>query len=648
MKLNLQQKAAVEQPYKLNLRIIAGPGTGKTTVLTARFLYFLQQKWMSPWQILVLTFTRKATQNFQQRIEQQFRAFKRLNIFTYHSFCLQILQYEKKHLPQFQAKQQFNVLDETDQKTLYRKFLKTLLEAEQISYDATLLANAIAALKMIKRHNLTTEVDYQTFLTTQQTDLDPAPAFQSLLWKVYCAYENYKTTHNFLDFDDLLIVTYQLLSTNLAVLQRWRKRFKTILIDEFQDTSALQYKLITLLSGKGRILPVTIVGDPDQTIYSWRNAQIKFILEFDRAFPNVKTVYLTTNYRSHQKIVDVANFVIAQNKQRLPNKLQAFCLIKNPPALEIAHFFNRTEQAEKLAATVYDLYKKQHVPLDKIAILYRANWLSAFLESALVKHQLPYYVYKGMKFFARKEIKDLLTLLNAVSNKDDFFIAEICLWIPFFGNKTLQKLQTAAEQAQLSLWDYLCQNLQTQPFLARFESAFKTLIKHFTTWTQQFQSLQPLAAIFTTVLQDYYYAHLDKLIDAHLRKANIKILLEMVANYRGNASNQTGIELLQQFLLETKIYLADGMEATQNRVQLMTIHNTKGLEFDHVFLFDVSPGVFPSARSEDAEEERRLFFVALTRARKSIAITTKQGFPPSHFVAELETLPPQLVKSYDG
>lgn len=646
MRLNSQQKNAVEQDYRQNLRIIAGPGTGKTTVLTARFLYFLRQKYMPAETILVLTFTRKATQNFRQKIERQYTSLKRLNIFTYHAFCFEFLQREKKHLKQFKNSQTLTVIDESDQKTIFRNLLKKQFEKENLFFDKTLINNLTFFVKMLNLQALKTAAEYQNFLQSQSENVPDDKHFQTVAWTVYQEYQAYKKARNFLDFDDLLAITYDLLSQNYAVLRRWRKRFKAILVDEFQDTSALQYNIIALLSDFGKQIPITIVGDPDQTIYGWRNAQIKFILDFDKAFLNTKTVYLKLNYRSHQKIVKIANFLISQNKKRLPNQLDAFFQLPNAPSLQIYHFRHKNEQAEKIVDRIINLHKEHKVRLDKIAILYRANWLAAFLEGELVKQGIDYYVFKGIRFFSRQEIKDLLLLLHGLISKDDFFIAQICLWIPYLGNQTLTKLQTQADYHQLSLWEYLTRYLHTSSLLTRFVKPLETLFAHFRNWEQLFQSKKPLITLFKTVLNDYFYPRLEKLIDYELRKSNILILLEMVENYQRNQANQSAstFEQLNQFLVDTKINLADGMEETANRVQLMTMHNTKGLEFDHVFLFDISENVCPSARSQDLEEERRLFFVALTRARQTITITTA-FWANSLFVDELKTLSTDLIEN---
>ncbi len=646
MQLNWQQKNAVEQDYRQNLRIIAGPGTGKTTVLTARFLYFLRQKFMPAEKILVLTFTRKATHNFRQRIESQYPSFKRLNIFTYHAFCFELLQREKSHLHQFSEQQPLTVIDESDQKTIYRQLLKTELAKANLSHDHTLISNLIAVIKLFNLNPFSSWTEYQTFLQNQALDFPNDQTFQTVVWNVYQAYQAYKKAKNFLDFNDLLGLAYDLLLNNQTVLARWRNRFQAILIDEFQDTSALQYDLITLLSDYGKQIPVTIVGDPDQTIYTWRNAQIKFILEFDQHFSNVKTVYLKINYRSQQKIIEVANFIISRNKNRLPNQLEAFHQLPNQPALQIAHCSYKNEQAAQIVDKLLVLHQKHRVRLDEMVVLYRANWLAAFLEAELVKRNVAYYVFKGIKFFARQEIKDLFILLHALVSKDDFFVSQLCLWIPYFGNQTLKKLQTQAQYRQLSLWQYLTRFYQSDPLLTRFATPFQNLVAHFANWEQMLASKKSLLTFFEAVLHDYFYPRLAKLIDFELRKSNLIILLEMVENYQRHQTTLSGQEQLTQFLTDTKIYLADGMEATQNRVQLMTIHNTKGLEFDHVFIFDISEDVFPSARSEDLEEERRLFFVALTRARKTLFLTTA-FWKNSLFIDELKTLPPSLVENYE-
>lgn len=644
MQLNFEQQNAVTKPINLNLRIIAGPGTGKTTVLTSRFLYLITQKMALAHRILVLTFTRKATDNFLKRVQSQLPPTnKRFNIFTYHAFCFEILIREQKHLLHFKKNTRLQVIDETDQKNIIKTFLTALKPQFDLQIDAESIVEIIHWIKILQINFVEQKTQYLKILNELKDQLPTQNREQELLWTVFQKYLHYKTWNDLVDFNDLLVLTYQLLKSNPLILKKWQQRFQHVMIDEFQDTSTLQYNLITLLTDFGKQISITIVGDPDQTIYSWRNAHIKFILEFDRHFANVQTIYLKSNYRSNPAILRAANFLISRNKNRLSNQLIAKAQWPSKP-IEIHSLPNRSEQVKQIIKTILTL-KKAGNKLNQIAILYRANWLSGFIETELINHQLQYYVFKGMKFFMRREIKELLILLSAAISKDDFNISTILLWIPKLGTKTLYKFQKAAIDNQQTLWNFVLENYQNNKMFNQYKQKIFELQKYFSTWSLQFDNSQTtLPIICQTIISDYFIPRQQLFPDWEMKAKNIEVLCEMIKNYAQKNVDLSTREQLTQFLVDTKIYLADGLDPAHNSIQLMTVHNTKGLEFDHVFLFEASEDIFPSERSSNLEEERRLFFVALTRARKSVTITTNYMFT-SMFVEELELLDQNLVKT---
>ena len=641
MKLNQAQQQAVSKSLDVNLRIIAGPGTGKTTVLIERLIYLFKKKLLLPQQTLALTFTRKAAQKLKTQLRDSLPNLQGpFNVFTYHAFCLFFLQREWKYLSGKSADLQ--VIDQVDQKAILKLLLNDLPADQQINIDSGVVAQIQEWVGILQVNFIENQADYQQALINKNFDFPTLPEQQKLLWNIFQRYTIYKKEENLLDFNDLLMITYQSLRDHSALLTKWQRRFHHIAIDEFQDTSEVQYRIIALLTDYGKKTTVTIIGDPDQTIYGWRNAQIKFILELDQKFTNVETVYLEQNYRSNNCIVIAANHLIQYNHQRLPKQLVTATKLPSQ-ALQIHSLNSRYQQTRLIVRQIQKLLKNQTKP-ESIAVLYRANWLAVFLETELLANQISYFIYKGMRFFVRQEIKGILTILGFLATQDDFYFRTILLWTPYLGSKILKKIEIAAENAQQSLFTFLAQ--QPRPnFLKRFDATFQKRYEQIQNWQTQTAKGSNLADLVDTIIQDYFREYLSQFPDFDRRWKNVMALLEIVKSFDKQNTTKNVTERVQKFLNDTKVYTADDLENAQNVVQLMTAHNAKGLEFDHVFLFDVTDRVFPAAQTLEIEEERRLFFVALTRARRTLVLTGDQ-FEESIFLTELSKLPAKIVRQF--
>ncbi|WP_342263851.1 ATP-dependent helicase [Spiroplasma endosymbiont of Clivina fossor] len=459
--------------------------------------------------------------------------------------------------------------------------------------------------------------------------------------EIYKIYLQYLSKNNMVDFDDLLILTLKLFSQHSEVLQKWQKQFSYVLVDEFQDTNELQFQLINYLVKIHQ--NITVVGDPDQTIYSFRGAKARLILDFNNYFPNAKTFILNQNYRSIQNILDVANILISYNHSRIAKDLFAM----NNRGNKIKLYCGNTSicEANWVIKEIKKLVEK-NILLKNILILYRANHLSHHLETALINNYINYRIYGAFKFFERKEIKDVLAYLKTLVYGDELSIIRILNLIKGVGITTINNLIEQSQNSEQSLLKYLMVNVSS------LKPSIVKLVTYLKVWKEKLKSYEKITCLAQDFLNNGTY--LQQLVDGFEgeRLENVKELFNHMENYDlQNYDSLQGIELLQHYLQEVSLYVdQDENSVVQDKVSLMTIHNAKGLEYDFVFVIGLNEGVFPNTLSIEEgitaiEEERRVLYVAITRAKKGLFLSYSKGFSyiannyclPSRFITEIDT-----------
>ncbi|MGL6058463.1 MAG: ATP-dependent helicase [Culicoidibacterales bacterium] len=608
------------------IRVIAGAGSGKTRVLTHRIAYIIEQGLAKPWEVMAITFTNKAAREMKERISQLLPDGNDVWASTYHAMCARIL---RMHAPEIGYPQNFVVIDSDDQKAVLKKFYTDLaLSAKEYKP-----ASVLAFISNCKMAFVTPEEALKTAYTLEDKNFV----------ELYRRYDIYLTKQQVFDFDDLILKALYLLQTNESVRTKFQHRFRYIHVDEFQDTNEAQYQLVKILSGHWQNL--CIVGDPDQAIYSWRGANDRLILDFDRDFPTTKTIILNQNYRSTANILDVANSLIANN----PNRLAKDLLTQNDSGLKTQYHEAMSDEAEAryVCEQILNLVASG-VQTDEIAILYRANYLSRLMEMNLMNRGIAYQVYGGQNFYARKEIKDALAYLRLINNPSDDIAFERIINEPKrgIGPATIAKLQLYANQYQISLMD----TIHEIEAVGLTGKAKKTLITFYETLMNLYeaQSRFTLDELLWETLEVTGY--LDALREDDEEQARVENLGELRKSMRQFMEQSDDEVSLDYYLQEIALYTdQDNQNDTTAKVTLMTVHAAKGLEFPYVFVIGLNERIFPSQRAIDEdprnlEEERRLAYVAFTRAQKRLYLTSAQGRDfisnqpktPSRFIGEID------------
>lgn len=631
--LNKEQQQAV-QHTEGPLLILAGAGSGKTKVLTVRIAHLLAQG-VNPYEILAITFTNKAAKEMKSRVEGLVGdVANRIWLSTFHSFCAKFLRFELDNFLGYNSN--FTIYDTSDSQAVIKAALKALnLDDKYYPVGAMIAAISDAKNKLL----------FASDFRKQARDF-----YQQKVADVYEYYERELRKNNALDFDDLLLVAVKLLQSNEAVLDKYSKRFRYVMIDEYQDTNHAQYLLAKLLASHWK--NIAVVGDADQSIYAWRGADIQNILDFEKDYPNCTSIKLEQNYRSTKIILDAANAVIENNEGRPKKNLWT----DKTEGAKIQHFTAQSEHEE--AAFIGDTIAKKHdihgVPYGDMAILYRTNAQSRVLEEALIKRALPYTMVGGTKFYDRKEIKDVLAYLRVLYNPfDDLSLLRI-INVPkrSIGATTVAKLQDYARANGTSLFMTLTQlhlvdtiKGKTKEKLEEFGILIFTLVAEMEDKTV----LDILEAILD---RTGYLAQLEESTDPQDqdRAENIGELLSVAKDFQDTNPTGTVEDFLEQVALVNDV---DSFEQEESKVTLMTLHAAKGLEFPIVFLGGLEEGLFPHSRTlmnpEEIEEERRLAYVGITRAEKELYIsnaTTRTVFGrtssylPSRFIDEI---PEELV-----
>ena len=633
--LNREQQQAV-QHTEGPLLILAGAGSGKTKVLTVRIAYLLAQG-VNPYEILAITFTNKAAKEMKSRVEGLVGdVANRIWLSTFHSFCAKFLRFELDNFLGYNSN--FTIYDTSDSQVVIKAALKAL-NLDDKYYPVGAMISAISDAK----NKLMFASDYRK----QARDF-----YQQKVADVYEYYERELRKNNALDFDDLLLVAVKLLQSNAAVLEKYSKRFKYVMIDEYQDTNHAQYLLAYLLSSHWK--NIAVVGDADQSIYAWRGADIQNILDFEKDYPNCTSIKLEQNYRSTKIILDAANAVIDNNEGRPEKNLWT----DKVEGAKIQHFTAQSEHEE--AAFIGDTIVKKHdiygVPYGDMAILYRTNAQSRVLEEALIKRALPYTMVGGTKFYDRKEIKDVLAYLRVLYNPfDDLSLLRI-INVPkrSIGATTVSKLQDYARENGTSLFMTLTQLHLVDTIKGKTKEKLEEFGILIFTLVAEMDDKSVLDILEAILDRTGYLAQLEESTDPQdqARAENIGELLSVAKDFQDTNPTGTVEDFLEQVALVNDV---DSFEQEESKVTLMTLHAAKGLEFPIVFLGGLEEGLFPHSRTlmnpEEIEEERRLAYVGITRAEKELYIsnaTTRTVFGrtssylPSRFINEI---PAELVDS---
>ena len=631
--LNKEQQQAV-QHTEGPLLILAGAGSGKTKVLTVRIAHLLAQG-VNPYEILAITFTNKAAKEMKSRVEGLVGdVANRIWLSTFHSFCAKFLRFELDNFLGYNSN--FTIYDTSDSQAVIKAALKALnLDDKYYPVGAMIAAISDAKNKLL----------FASDFRKQARDF-----YQQKVADVYEYYERELRKNNALDFDDLLLVAVKLLQSNEAVLDKYSKRFRYVMIDEYQDTNHAQYLLAKLLASHWK--NIAVVGDADQSIYAWRGADIQNILDFEKDYPNCTSIKLEQNYRSTKIILDAANAVIENNEGRPKKNLWT----DKTEGAKIQHFTAQSEHEE--AAFIGDTIAKKHdihgVPYGDMAILYRTNAQSRVLEEALIKRALPYTMVGGTKFYDRKEIKDVLAYLRVLYNPfDDLSLLRI-INVPkrSIGATTVAKLQDYARANGTSLFMTLTQLHLVDTIKGKTKEKLEEFGILIFTLVAEMEDKTVLDILESILDRTGYLAQLEESTDPQdqARVENIGELLSVAKDFQDTNPTGTVEDFLEQVALVNDV---DSFEQEESKVTLMTLHAAKGLEFPIVFLGGLEEGLFPHSRTlmnpEEIEEERRLAYVGITRAEKELYIsnaTTRTVFGrtssylPSRFIDEI---PEELV-----
>ena len=604
-KLNERQKEAVlatEGP----VLVLAGAGSGKTTVLVNRIAYMISQKHIRPWNILAITFTNKAAREMKDRIERLLGdTAKDMWIGTFHSVCVRIL---RSCIDLLGYSRDFVIYDTADTKTVMKECLREL-DIDEKSFP---VRNVLSIISNAKNDLM----DAATFENVYKSDYR-----MSIIAKIYYRYQTKLRKNNAVDFDDIILNTVKILSENPDVLSKYQDKFQYILVDEYQDTNNSQYLLINLLAQANRNL--CVVGDDDQSIYKFRGANIGNILNFEDDYSDVQKITLDQNYRSTQNILDAANSVISNNKGRMGKSLWT----SNGDGNKVFVYTgtNEYDEARYIARQIKKHFDEQGSFSD-CAILYRTNAQSRVIEEMLMRESVPYKVLSGLRFYDRKEIKDIIAYLRVVYNpNDDVSLARIINEPKRkIGNATLEKARNIAREKETSLYDVISH--------ADDYPEFKTAIKKLLSFSEIIQSLIKLKDTVTIeeltgrILNDTGYMPALVMEDTTESKTRIENLGEFISVITEFEKNEETGNTLGEFLENISLVSdIDGYDENEDSAVLMTIHSAKGLEFPIVFLSGLEEGLFPGMRSmesdDDIEEERRLCYVAITRAKEQLYIT---------------------------
>ncbi len=600
------------------LLIIAGAGAGKTKTLTTKIAYLIDELEVSPYSILAITFTNKAAKEMKDRVYMQVGDIARkMTVSTFHSFGLRLLRDNSDVLG---YDRNFVIMDSDDSLTVVKKIIKDMGYDPKI-YNPKAIRNKISSCK----NEMTSPTMYEKYAVSE---------YEKVVCEVYRRYEEKLFKNNSVDFDDLLLLPIKLFKNHPEILERYQDYYKYILVDEYQDTNEAQYILTKMLSSKNRNL--TCVGDDSQSIYSFRGANYKNILNFEKDYKDAKTILLEQNYRSTSIILDAANDVIKNNKQRKDKKL--WTARGEGEKIKYYRSYNERDEAQYVIRKIKELLNRGTEYKD-IAVLYRTNAQSRVVEEEMLKENLPYRVIGSFYFYSRREIKDLIAYLRLLHNSKDNVSLLRVINVPKrgIGLKTIENLTAKADQENTSIYEAITSGK---------ELAFKEMIEKLKEIASDLTLTELIDKVLeTTGMKEELES--EKTLDAEVRLENLEEFKSITKSFE----EREGLISLEDFLLEISLISdVEDYKDDPNRINLMTIHSVKGLEFDHVFVIGMEEGLFPHINSlmeaSELEEERRLMYVAITRAKDDLHLVNarrrtlfgnEQINPVSRFIGEINS-----------
>ena len=606
--LNTAQREAVTTTEGF-VRVIAGAGSGKTRALTHRFAYLVSELGILPANILCVPFTNKAANEMRQRIHNLTGDNDTGYINTFHGFCVSVLQ-EDSHAVQYPKS--FLVLDNSDIDSM----LRIIYEERGLTLRDMTFANArdmIEILKLFKRPEYYLDMIQMSLDALHEKYLQ-AVSTEDIIFYGYL-YQEKKCFA--LDYNDLIKYTLYIFEQNGDIRLKWQKRLEYIMIDEFQDIDQLQYRLMEVLCDYHKNL--FIVGDPDQTIYTWRGANVKYLQDFDRQYPTTKTILMMENYRSTPQILAAANALIGRNHNRIPKQLKA--MLPDGESVLCHHARTAEDEAEWLAFQMHEMHDRG-VPFGKMAVLYRAHYVTRAVEETLQKRKIPYTIYSGVQFFGRAEIKDVLSYLRMIALQDDLSFRRI-VNIPKrnIGQSRTKLLEEYAAAHGCTLYQALQKLLDDESFQRTKARQFVRLIERFSAEYRE----RPVSELLSAVLDESRYEEMLRTEGSQERLDNLAELKQSIRDYEVSCGEEATLE---HYLAHVALFTNADADEAPDKVKLMTVHAAKGLEFSYVFLCCMNEGVFPSRKTRTLpgmEEERRLAFVAVTRAEKRLFLSEAEG-----------------------
>lgn len=610
------------------VRVIAGAGSGKTRALSRRFAFLVNEIGIPPGNILCVTFTNKAANEMRQRIHNLTGDNDTGYINTFHGFCVSVLQ-EDSYAVQYPKS--FLVLDNSD----INSMLKIIYEERGLTLRNMTFAKA---RDMIEIRKMVKEPEYYHDMINMSLDgikkkYDEATSATDIIFYGYL-YQEKKCFG--LDYNDLIKFSLYIFENNEDIRLKWQKRLEYIMIDEFQDIDRPQYELMEVLAGYHKNL--FIVGDPDQTIYTWRGANVRYLLDFDKMFDGVKTIMMMENYRSSPQILAVANSLIDKNRHRIKKEL----IPTLPDSFPVLCHHAATPEAEAwwISDKIHELHDNG-VSFKDMTVLYRAHYITRNVEESFLKEKIPYTIYSGVQFFDRMEIKDALSYLRMIAFKDDLSFLRVAN-VPKrnLGERRMAFIREYAESNKCSLYDALVRNLDEEIFRGTKAKSFVSLIE---TFAADYEG-RPISELLSAVLNESGYEVMLRTMGSQERLDNLAELKQSIYEYETTCGEESTLE---SYLSHVALFTnSDAEENSGDKVKLMTVHTAKGLEFPHVFLCAMNEGVFPSRKTntlESMEEERRLAFVAVTRAEKGLYISEAEGRNfdgspryPSRFILDVD------------
>ena len=617
-KLNPEQRDAV-QTTEGPLLVLSGAGTGKTRVLTSRIAYIMYKQLALPWQILAVTFTNKAANEMKNRVKSIIGdSADSLWIGTFHSIGLRIV---KRYYELIGLKKNFLIFDENDQKILIKKVMEEDLKIDTKKWNPSIVLENICRLK-----------DKGFYFDDENINMIDVETINGRLLEVYRCYQEKLKELNAVDFGDLLLYPLMIFEQNPVILEEFQTKFKYILVDEYQDTNAVQDKILKLLSAKHK--NICCVGDDDQSIYSWRGAEIENILRFESDFENAKVIRLETNYRSTPHILHAASCLIAKNKDRLGKELRPCkaMIDEESKKIQVHGVWNGDEEAREIVDEI-EYYQRKGIPLSQMAVLVRAGYQTRLFEEHFIRAGVSYKIIGGLRFYERQEIKDIIAYLRLLAYPQDNLSFERIINVPKrgIGDKTLQNINTYARQNHLSLFEATEKMLNSNKITGKAGLNIQKFIDDFHRWRSIYNG-DSVDLLDTNKITEHYQlveimikesGYIDmwqnsKKAEAEAKLQNINELLGII---------KSDFETINEFLEYITLFTENNQSVLDNQdyVSLMTLHAAKGLEFDVVFLPGWEMGIFPNEKStqensSSLEEERRLAYVGITRAKKIVEI----------------------------